>query len=165
MPSLPAILFLIFSVGMISRPASAAEPLECIVISVHDGDSMRVKCPGDRRNQRLRMTQIDAPELEQAYGRNARDFLRKLCPKGAAATIRTEGEDQYGRLLGDVYCNGKSVNEHMLRSGSAWVYDRHAKDRKLYQWQNLARSQKRGLWADKHPEAPWRWRHTRQRNR
>lgn len=159
MPPLLAILLLAFAFGADTSVVQAQETLHCRVSSVHDGDSMRVQCPGKRRSQRVRMSQIDAPELEQPYGEAARDFLLRLCRKGSTATIHSEGEDQYGRLLGNVYCNGKSVNEEMLRSGSAWVYNRHARDRKLHQFQNLARSQRRGLWAHKSPEPPWQWRY------
>ena len=125
---------------------------------------MRVKCPGQQRTQRVRLHQIDAPELEQPYGVVARDYLRRLCPRNAKVTIRMQGEDQYGRLLGDVFCRDKSVNEEMLRSGSAWVYERHAEDRELKRYEREARKEKRGLWADRNPEAPWRWRYAQRQS-
>lgn len=124
---------------------------------------MRVRCPGDRHTTAVRMQQIDAPELEQAYGTRARDHLRQLCRVGSVATIETQGHDQYGRLLGDVYCAGKSVNEEMVASGSAWIYDRYVQDRSLYKLQDKARTDERGLWAGHKPQAPWRWRY-QQRN-
>ena len=144
-----------------------ADPYEtqhCRVVSVHDGDSLRVECPGERRSVRVRMGQIDAPELDQAYGRQARDHLRRLCPVRSVAAIYAQGKDQYGRLVGHVYCKGKSVNQEMVGSGSAWFYHRHAdperaEDRLLYRLQDNAQRQGRGLWAERNPEPPWRWRH------
>lgn len=144
--------------------AEARETRQCRVVSVHDGDSMRVQCPGERKSIRVRMGGIDAPELDQAYGRQARDHLRRLCPSKTVATLHTQDIDQYGRVVGSVYCQGKSVNQEMVGSGFAWVYDHHvdkdrAEDGKLYSLQVTARAEKRGLWAGKNPEAPWRWRH------
>lgn len=156
-------LLLLAAAAWAAIPAAQADALHCTVRSVHDGDSMRVQCPGERRTTAIRMHQVDAPELDQAYGRQARDRLRRLCPAGTTAVIHTQGRDQYGRLLGDVDCGGKSVNEEMIASGSAWIYDRYVKDRELYRLQDRARAAGRGLWADRNPQAPWRWRYE-QRN-
>ena len=155
---------LLAAAGLLASPAIQAETeMRCTVQSVHDGDSMRVQCPGQRGTTPIRMRQIDAPELEQAHGIQARDHLRKLCSRGSIATIHTQGRDQYGRVLGDVHCENKSVNEEMVSSGSAWLYDRYVTDRDLYHLQDQARSAKRGLWGGKNPQAPWRWRY-QQRN-
>lgn len=151
---------------LVSIPAAyASKEMQCTVNSVHDGDSMRVLCPAERGSLRVRMEQIDAPELEQAHGLRSRDHLRKLCRVGSTVIIRTQGSDQYGRLLGDVYCDGKSVNQEMVAAGAAWVYNKYVKDRTLYQAQDAAKREKRGLWAGKQPQAPWQWRYEqRQRN-
>lgn len=132
---------------------------QCTINSVHDGDSMRVLCPGERGTLRVRMHQIDAPELEQAHGIQSRNYLRKLCPTGSTVIIRSEGRDQYDRLLGDVSCGGKNVNEEMVAAGAAWLYDRHVEDRSLYRLQDKARDERRGLWAGKNPQKPWQWRY------
>lgn len=159
----PALL--LATAAWLSLPeARAKTELRCAITSIHDGDSMRVRCPGERRTIPVRMEQIDAPELEQPHGKRSRDRLRELCRVGSTTTIRTEGRDQYGRLLGNVYCNGKSVNEEMVMSGAAWVYDRYVRDRGLYRLQDKARADRQGLWAGRNPQAPWRWRYE-QRNR
>lgn len=158
----PALLLAV--VAALSAPVALAEaPLQCTVRSVHDGDSMRVQCPGKRGTVAVRMHQIDAPELEQAHGVAARDQLRQLCRVGSTATIHTQGRDQYGRLLGDVCCGDTSVNEAMVASGAAWVYNRYVVDRRLYQLQDAARAARRGLWAGRSPQAPWRWRYENRR--
>lgn len=150
--------------GLFSTSAVHAETeIRCTVRSVHDGDSMRVQCRGERRTTAIRMRQIDAPELDQAHGIQARDHLRKLCSRGSTATIRTQGRDQYGRVLGDVYCANKNINEEMVSSGSAWPYRRYVTDQKLFRLQKEAREARRGLWGGKNPQEPWRWRYE-QRN-
>lgn len=143
----------------IASPSAAQQTLQCEVVSVHDGDSIRVRCPGTRGTQRVRMNQIDAPELEQSFGKRARDRLRELCPPRSPVTIELQGRDQYDRLLGNVRCGNRNINEEMVAGGYAWVYDQHVKDRKLYSLQDSARREKKGLWATRDPQAPWRWRY------
>lgn len=150
---------LLLSGPITSTPVQAETVLQCEVATVHDGDSMRVKCPGERDTLRVRMHQIDAPELEQAHGRQSRDELRRLCPRGSKAVIRSQGRDQYGRLLGDVTCGDTQVNEAMVAAGAAWVYDRHVQDRRLYELQNAAKAAQKGLWRQSDPTPPWRWRY------
>lgn len=160
---LPALL-VTSAAWLAAAPALAhAKEMQCTVNSVHDGDSMRVLCPGERGTLRVRMQQIDAPELEQAYGLHARN-LRRLCPVGTTAIIHTQGKDQYDRLLGDVYCDGKNVNQEMVTAGAAWLYDRYVEDKGLYRFQDEAKADRRGLWGGKNPQKPWQWRYE-QRNR
>lgn len=138
----------------------------CKVTSIHDGDSMRVRCPGYQDTLRIRLDQIDAPELDQAHGIESRDFLRTLCPVGHSAVIHDLGPDNYNRHLGRVFCNDVDVNAAMIDSGSAWVYDYHATDKSLSSLQNSARSAKRGLWsASKKPVPPWDFRYRQRRGR
>ncbi|NYT64870.1 thermonuclease family protein [Alcaligenaceae bacterium] len=139
-----------------------AEPttpeLVCKVTSVHDGDSMRVRCPGDRNTTRVRMAQIDAPELDQAHGIKSRDYLRSICPVGTTARIQQPAKDQYDRLLGKVYCDDTDVNQAMVKSGYAWVYNQYVIDKSLYALQAQARDQRLGLWANRQALAPWKFR-------
>lgn len=150
-----------------SQSGSAAKTTvrHCRVTSVHDGDSMRVRCPGFRDTLRIRLDQIDAPELDQAYGTRSRDVLRSMCPKGGQAVVHELGKDTYNRVLGRVFCNDIDVNAAMVKAGAAWVYDYHDPDKSLYPLQDEARSRKRGLWAGSgKPVAPWDFRHRQRQN-
>ena len=132
----------------------------CRVISVHDGDSMRMRCPGFRNTLRIRLDQIDAPELTQAHGKKSREFLRSLCPHRSSAVLHDLGVDSYNRHLARIYCQGIDVNAAMVKSGAAWVYDYHASDRDLYRLQNAAQAQKRGIWSGPaKPTPPWEFRY------
>lgn len=145
-----------------SRPEADYIVRECTVASVHDGDSMRARCPGFKKTVRIRLEQIDAPEIEQAYGTKSRDYLRSLCPIGKSVTVHDVGRDVYQRHLGRIFCGGKDVNAEMVTSGSAWVYDHYADDAALYRLQKEARLQRRGLWRAGAPVPPWKF---RQQNR
>ena len=61
-------------------------------------------------------------------------------------------------VVGKVKCGEVVANAEQVRRGMAWVYDRYVTDRSLYALQNDARAAHAGLWADKHPTAPWDWR-------
>jgi len=125
------------------------------VSSVHDGDTMRLNCPGERRTVAVRLERIDAPEIDQAYGIAARDFLRALCAVGSPATLIRHGRDRYGRTLGDVDCGHGSVQEKMLGHGHAWVYPTFASERTLVDLQKAAQAGRLGLWSSPKAVAPW----------
>jgi hypothetical protein len=64
-----------------------------VVSLVHDGDTLTVN------GQSIRLDSIDAPELDQAYGVNARQFLAGLT-LGQQVTITYAKTDFYGRVVG-----------------------------------------------------------------
>lgn len=136
-------------------PAAAAD-FAARVVAVHDGDTLTVLL--DRRQIRVRLVEIDAPELRQAFGRRSRESLAGMCA-GVTALISEQGRDRYGRTLGRVSCAGKDANAEQVRRGMAWVFVRYAsKGSPLYRIQTEARIEHRGLWSDAHPAAPWEWR-------
>ncbi|MBN9472669.1 MAG: thermonuclease family protein [Burkholderiales bacterium] len=130
----------------------------CTVASVHDGDTMRLQCPSQKKSMPVRLERIDAPEIGQAGGIASRDFLRALCPVGTPARLSRHGRDRYGRTLGDVDCGHGSVQETMLRHGYAWVYPKFTAERALVDLQGEAKAGRRGLWALPAPVAPWEYR-------
>ena len=56
--------------------AAAGDPerFTARVVSIHDGDCVTV-LDADKRQTKLRLTGIDAPELKQPFGSKARDHL------------------------------------------------------------------------------------------
>ncbi len=129
------------------------------VVAVHDGDTVTVL--ENKRTLRVRLTDIDAPELGQPYGKRAKGSLSGLCfSKPAELEIR--GRDRYGRLLARLKCAGVDANAEQVRRGLAWVYTRYARaDSPLHAVQLEAQAARRGLWADPAPTPPWEWRRQR----
>jgi endonuclease YncB( thermonuclease family) len=126
------------------------------VVKVNDGDTLTVLV--DRRQVRVRLTDIDAPERKQAFGTRSRQSLAELCA-GKDARIADQGKDRYGRTLGRVNCAGVDANAEQVRRGMAWVFERYAPENSLlYAVHAEARAAKRGLWADANPVPPWEWR-------
>lgn len=126
------------------------------MVSVHDGDTMTVLV--DRRQVRVRLTDIDAPELGQPFGTRSRQSLSSLC-FGKVATLDVRGEDRYRRTLARVTCAGTDANAEQVRRGYAWTFVRYVRpDSPLLAIQNEARAAYRGLWQDPTPVSPWEWR-------
>ena len=121
--------------------------------TVQDGDSI---IRGD--GVRVRLYGIDAPEKDQPYGREARKALKQYMP--LVAKMKEYDEDRYGRLIVELFTeDNKSINAAMICSGAAWWYEYYAPDRPQFQQcQEDAQKNKRGLWAEDDPVAPWDWR-------
>ena len=145
-------------VPMLAVAAVAAEPatLTGKVVSVHDGDTLRVLDAAGTQHK-VRLQGIDAPETKQAFGTKARNRLADLT-LGKAVTVRVHGRDRYGRTLGTVEAAGQDANRQMVADGMAWHYVEYSKDAGLAQAEREARAAHRGLWADKAPVSPWEWR-------
>ena len=126
------------------------------VVSIQDGDTLTVVI--DRRQVKVRLTDIDAPELRQPFGTRSRQSLSEMC-FGKLASLDVRGQDRYQRSLAQVTCDGKDANAEQVRRGYAWTYVRYARQGSpLYSLEQEAKTARRGLWADPSPVAPWDWR-------
>ncbi len=79
------------------------------VIGVIDGDTFTAAVQlgfGFATVQTLRLRALDAPEIESADGREAKEFLEKILPQGLSVLIRTRRSDKYDRYLADVFVHG-----------------------------------------------------------
>lgn len=94
------------------------------VINVHDGDTCRVDINLGLgvvlKNQTLRFFGIDAYELKEEKGKEARDFLKDLILE-KNITIKTEKDKKgkYGRLLATLFLDDININELMVEKGYA----------------------------------------------
>ncbi|KAG2595477.1 probable staphylococcal-like nuclease CAN1 [Panicum virgatum] len=109
------------------------------------------------KKYQIRLRGIDAPESLMPYGKEAKEELVRLV-QGKSLKISIYDSDRYGRLVGDVDCNGVSVQEHMLKKGLAWHYTAYDRRMELSKWESQARASRTGLWASPDPEKPWEWR-------
>lgn len=130
-----------------------------LVIAVSDGDTLTAL--SDQRQQiKVRIAEIDAPERRQPFGAASKRSLSDLCFK-VRAEIRPTTRDRYGRTVARVTCRGEDASAHQVRSGMAWVFERYASDRSLFQLQDDAKAAGRGLWSERTPVPPWEWRKAR----
>ena len=112
----------------------------------------------DQSRSKVRLADIDAPELGQPFGANSKRSLSELC-FGKTALLDVRGQDRYRRTIARVTCAGTDANAEQVRRGMAWTYTRYAPaNSPLYAAQAAAQTANRGLWADAAPVAPWEWR-------
>ena len=149
------------SAGSGPMKSTQANLQTCTVMNVYDGDTVTLKCEGKR--QKVRLYCIDAPEMGQRpWGRESRDYLRDLLPRGIKVQITTHARDRYGRLVADVIVNEGSVNLAMVISGRASVYDKYCTDQKYHQTETNAKANDLGIWEREGlQQTPWRWRSDR----
>ncbi len=126
---------------------AAAPALEGTVTRVTDGDSLWLEPANGGAPVELRLLGIDAPEICQAWGPEAREALRELVlHKGVS--VRGSGRDTYGRTLGTVFLDGLNVNKKMVQEGHAWSA-RYKYDHGPYVAdERMARALSRGLNRD-----------------
>ncbi len=125
------------------------------VVGVLDGDTIDVLV--GKRQVRVRLAEIDAPEKKQPWGTRSRQALSALV-FGQQVTVREEGTDHYRRTIGTVIVDGRSVNRAMVGAGMAWAYRRYLHDESLLDVEADARRAARGLWSAPASVPPWDWR-------
>ena len=134
----------------------SSEYLENLKIKrVVDGDTVHVFSKGEVL--KVRLVEIDTPEMDQPHGQEAKEYLENLLKDGYI-NLDISGTDIYKRKLGRIYWKEKDINRLMVKSGHAWVYDQYVTDHTFYEDQNYARSRQLGLWENNDPIQPWEWR-------
>lgn len=123
------------------------------IVRIHDGDTCEV-IGSDGIRITVRLSGIDAPELAQAFGHEARQMLADLIAN-RTITLGEIGRDKYGRYLAQVYCDGASINREMLARGGAWAFLAGTQFDEFKRVEEGARTKHIGLWASEHPKPPW----------
>jgi endonuclease YncB( thermonuclease family) len=143
---------------------AAAATLQAKVVEVPTGNTLVVS--NTNRSVRVRLKSVVPPEAGQPFSDAARDHLRALVLDQAVVVDYTHLADGY--LEARVILKGVDIGSQMLRDGVAWYdhkmdYELTEGDRDLYaQCEQSARTEKRGLWQDESPVAPWEYRRIQQ---
>ncbi|MCC2596500.1 thermonuclease family protein [Pusillimonas sp. MFBS29] len=138
------------------------------VVHVADGDTFTLLVNG--KQQRVRMSSIDAPELTkdrerpgQPMGQKSREALSRLI-SGKTLTLLCFEQDRYERNICDVPLDdGMTANQRQVQAGMAWANmekrGQFMRDDKLPGLEQQARSKRLGIWQDSNPVQPWAWRY------
>jgi micrococcal nuclease len=168
------------------RPAT--DTLKVPVLQIYDGDGFQTKISpiqGVDIEATVRFGFIDAPEIAQPGGREARDFLRSLIGgKTVDIVILTKMDtgksvDKYRRIVCVPYLseeqlsaatNGlwsrifragqivtRNIELEMVVNGWAWVLERYGPDERYYDALADARRARRGIWAYDSNLNPWKF--------
>ena len=150
---------------LVSCPVQANNNLASMrVISIGDGDTVRLE-----QNQEIttvRLSCIDSPETAQnPWGEMATEQLKQILPIGSEVQLRKVTVDRYGRTVGEIYQDNKSINLKMVKSGNAVVYHQYLGGCSETKEQYLtaeaqAKEQKLGFWNQSDADLcmPWDFR-------
>jgi len=156
---------ILFTLSIYSVKADFTAKVERVV----DGDTVHVVNKSGKKFK-VRLTGIDAPEQNQPYGLASTYHLKEvLIDKWVLLESKPKNGnlysvDIYNRVLAKLILDGNDVNFLQVSSGYAWHFKRYQKqqspsDRELYSQAELnAKKNKLGLWEEKKPIAPWKWR-------
>lgn len=140
--------------GLLLAGAAWAEPVK--VLRVVDGDTFKFS-RGDGRAVVGRLGDVDAPELGQRFGPWSAlvfgEFLR-----GAVVDLRRLSVDRYGREVVAVAVDGRDLAAAMVERGAAWHYRAYSRRGELTGVEARAKKDRRGLWVESVPVAPWAYR-------
>ncbi len=180
------------------------ETLDVKVTRVFDGDGFLAKVWHPVRQAwvesvSFRLAFIDAPEMDQRFGEEARNVLEWLICGKKLQVVPIVKEftpdsplDQYKRLLCMAYlteempvgrkhyyldgeCKDgvakrarlitRNIELELIINGWAWVVRQYAFDHeeKYFEAQDDAKRMRRGLWAARKPEPPWRFKQRQKR--
>jgi hypothetical protein len=93
-----------------------------IVTKVIDGDTIKVG------EESIRFALTSAPELNEAGGSEAKDFINSICPVGSTVTVdEDDGQTQgtWDRIIGVIYCNGLNLNEELMSNNHGYILSEH----------------------------------------
>lgn len=126
------------------------------VVRVVDGDTITL-VGSDGLELAVRLRGIDAPELGQPHGYEAKVALQHLI-QSSIVTLDNPKKEKYGRFLANVFVGELFVNKAMIQNGDAWCDQVNTCDRSLFTNESEAKNAGRGLWATPEPTPPWVWR-------
>lgn len=102
-----------------------AVPVPHALIEIDDGDSISIRW-GQGDVEVVRILGIDAPEVmhldhdipyDQAFGREAKGFLRGAVAAARKITLRRSGQtDPFGRTLGYVFADDKNISVLLIEA-------------------------------------------------
>lgn len=128
------------------------------VIEVNSGDVITIF--NLNRPVRVKLMGIDAPEMNQTFGDVAKKHLADLVFE-KSVLVEYAGIAADSSLTGRVLLNDADIGAQMIRDGAAWFDPTNgnrlsATNREVYQQsEQAARSERRGLWQQENPVAPW----------
>lgn len=87
---------------LFSPSLALAQNTPATVVSIGDGDTLRIRQSGEVTTVRLAC--IDSPETSQSpWGQQSTSRLKQLLPPDTPVQARTISRDRYGRTVAELY--------------------------------------------------------------
>ena len=114
-----------------------------VIVEIVDGDTVILSS-----GERLRLANIDAPEQEEPYYEEAKQFLAELAlGKTARLEFPARRRDKYGRLLAYMFIDSVMAGEALLERGLGYLLLFKQSDYDRPQIQRLLKAQRRAMAA------------------
>jgi len=137
MPIWIKIIFFTLNSFLISTTFAYEDVKISKVISVYDGDTIRVNIDSFPdiigKNIRIRIKGIDAPEIKGKCQKEidlailARDYLRNFINQSSQIELRNIERGKYFRIVGELYIDGENISRVLIEEGLAYEYHRGKK--------------------------------------
>jgi endonuclease YncB( thermonuclease family) len=134
------------------------------IIRVKDGDTFVGLWNGQKHD--CRIANIDAPELKQPFGMEAKDSLSK-CILGKTFILDSLKTDLFGRTIVIFKIDNKRIDSLAIHNGWAWQYIGYNDETMLANAMQEAIFEGKGLWKCGLGKVcpPWIFRQNRKRER
>jgi micrococcal nuclease len=143
--------------GLAAAPVLAQSPgAQVLVKDVKDGDTLVVQTAAGAPLV-VRLRQIDAPEICQDWGPQAREALAALA-QGKVATLRVQSKDRQGRSVAQLLINEVDVGRLLVENGHAWSLRTRYDQGPLVKQERMAKALSRGLHGQAGAMPPWDFR-------
>jgi endonuclease YncB( thermonuclease family) len=142
------VLLVVMALAAVAWPADvASQAVSATVLSIGDGDTIRVRQAGKAITVRLAC--IDAPETAQSpYGQQARTYLQQRLPIGREVSLNVKTTDRYGRTVAEVF-SGVNINLALVEDGQAFAYRQYlssCSEQKYLEAETKANRRRIGVW-------------------
>jgi endonuclease YncB( thermonuclease family) len=142
--------------ALAQKPGAQPAPLAGVVTRIVDGDTLHVT-PDGGAPVTVRLRDIDAPEICQPHGPEARAALQDYA-LGQAVTMRVFGRDTHGRTIARVATTERDLSVRMVEEGHAWSVRTRFDRGPLVREERMAKALGRGLHASAGHVFPWEFR-------
>jgi len=135
--------------------------LKVLVVSVTDGDTVKVKVKKNSDPIKIRLHGIDAPEMDQDYGPESKEALEKMV-LNKVVYLDIVGVDRFGRQVGILHrkTQRNSFNKLLVELGMAYNWPTYGRVYGGHNAEERARSKRIGIWTRFGGEVrPWMHRH------
>jgi endonuclease YncB( thermonuclease family) len=149
-------ILMLFGVALVTAdPTAAWSGFTAKVVAVHEGDRLTIYHDG--RKEMIVLKGIDCPELNQPYGKKAKQVTQAYVGT-REVVVQALQRDRQGQGVAEIFLqDGRNVAQELVKEGLAWSRGGTAGGRNFDDDEQLARAARTGLWADPNPVPPWKW--------
>ena len=131
------------------------------VVQVEEGNLIAVASRWGKKSPdyTISLYGIGMPTEDQPFGKEARETLLRLLPRGERVIVSIVGEGA-GVVHALVQAQGRSINNLLVDEGLAWVDRATCKAMLCRRWhieEHSAIKDRRGIWSLNMTSPPWQW--------